>query len=139
MKTTNKLKGQNYIGHVQQDLYIYNIHKSIQHHIQPIKVLVINRSNIAKAAHLQRGGNIGVSSLTYTLLWFCVDTFSALSQNHINLHINQQCDDEGNIEGHDGGVHYKGRIGDHAERLITSSCGDKHRANKDFTLYFSQK
>lgn len=63
------------------------------------------------------------------LLWFCVDAFSALPQDHINLDINEQSDDEGYIKGHNGRVHHKGWIGDHTERLITSSCGDKHNVN----------
>jgi len=99
---------------------------------EAIKSPAANRSHIVKAAHLQWSGCVGVNGLTDTLLWFGVDTFSALPQNHINLHINQQSNDEGYIEGHDRGVYHKGWIGDHTERLITSSCGDKHRVNENF-------
>lgn len=72
--------------------------------------------------HFQRSGHIRLGSLTDALLRFGVDTFPALPQYHINLHINQQSDDEGNIKGHYGRVYHKGWIGDHTERLIPGSC-----------------
>lgn len=103
-------------------------------HIEVIKA-VVNSDRVATAAHLQRSGHISVNGLTEALLWFRVHAFPALPQDHINLHINQQSDDEGNIEGHDGRVYHKGWIGDHTERLITSSCGERHRVNKGFGLH----
>lgn len=93
-------------------------------------VLVVDKKHIAPATHLQRSGQIRVGSLTDAQLWFGVHAFSAFPQDHINLYINQQSDDEGNIEGHDGRVYHKGWIGNHTERLITSGCEDKHRVNK---------
>lgn len=96
----------------------------------------VNSDRIAAAAHLHRSSHIRIGSLTHMLLWFCVYAFPPLPQDHINLHINQQSDDKGNVEGHDGGVHHKGRVGDHTQRLITSGCGDKQRVNTGFRFYF---
>lgn len=95
------------------------------------------RHRIAPPAHLQRSDGVSLSRLTDALLWFGVHTFPALPQHHVNLHVNQQSDDEGNVEGHDGRVHHKGRIGDHTERLITGSCGNTHRVSKAFSLLTS--
>lgn len=78
----------------------------------------------ARATNLQGSGHIGVGSLTDTLLWFRIHTFPAFPQDHINLYVHQQSDDERDVEGHDGRVYHKGRIGNHAERLIAGCCGD---------------
>lgn len=97
---------------------------------------------IASTAHLQWSGPVSVDSLADALLWLCVYTFPALPQDHINLHINQQSYDEGYIEGHDRGVHHKGRIGNHTEGLITGGCGDKNMRwikSSDYILRFGQK
>lgn len=47
-----------------------------------------------------------------------VDTLPALPEHYVNLHIHQQGDNEGNVEGDDRGVHDKGRIGNDAFILI---------------------
>lgn len=47
-----------------------------------------------------------------------VDALPALPQHYVNLHIHQQCDNEGNVEGDDGGIHDKGRIGNDALILV---------------------
>lgn len=78
----------------------------------------------AAGTDLRRSGDVRISGLTEPLLGFGVHAFPALSQDHVNLYVHQQGDDEGNVEGHDGGVHHKGRIGDDTEGLITSCCED---------------
>lgn len=85
---------------------------------------------------LQRSGDVRISGLTEPLFGFGVDAFPALPQDHVNLYVHQQGDDEGSIEGHDGGVHHKGWIGDETEGLITSCCEDKQIACEYFQLHF---
>lgn len=119
------------VQNVQKDKEL-EFNKGMSHPLPhlAIKVLVINRKHAAAATHLQRSGHVGLGSLTDALLWFCVDAFPALPQNHVNLHVNQEGDDEGNVEGHDRGVHNKGWIGNHTERLVTSSC-ERRRVDKN--------
>lgn len=74
---------------------------------------------------LQRSGDVRISGLTEPLLWFGVHAFPALPQDHVNLYVHQQGDDEGNVEGHDGGVHHEGRISDDTEGLVTSGCEEE--------------
>lgn len=79
---------------------------------------------------LQRSGAVGISSLTEPQLGFGVHAFPALPQDHVNLYVHQQGDDEGNVEGHDGGVHHKGRVGDDTEGLVTRGCEEEQRVDE---------
>lgn len=47
-----------------------------------------------------------------------VDALPALAEHYVNLHVHQQRDNEGNVEGDDGGIHNKSRVGNDALILI---------------------
>lgn len=66
--------------------------------------------------HLERKLRLGVRPLATAL---GVHSFPTLAQYHVDLHIDQECDDEGDVEGHDGGVHHKGRVGNLAHGIVT--------------------
>lgn len=66
--------------------------------------------------HLEGELGLGVRSLAAAL---GVDSFPTLAQHHVDLHVDEQRDDEGHVEGHDGGVHHKGRVSDLAHRVVT--------------------
>lgn len=54
-----------------------------------------------------------------------VDTLPALAEHDVDLHVHQQGDDEGDVEGDNRGIHHKGRIGNDALIIIwkTKSFG----------------
>lgn len=62
--------------------------------------------------------------LTTPLFRLGVDSFPSLPEYQVDLHINQQGYDEGDIEGHNGRVNHKGWIGDHTLRGVACSCGE---------------
>lgn len=66
--------------------------------------------------HLERKLRLGVSSLATAL---GVDSFPTLAQHHVDLHVDEKRDDEGDVEGHDRGVHHKGRVGNLTHGLVT--------------------
>lgn len=52
--------------------------------------------------------------------------FPSPPQHHVDLHVDQQCDDEGNVERDDGGVHHKGRVSNAALRKLSRHCKTHH-------------
>lgn len=66
-------------------------------------------------SYLQGGSRVRVQAVAAAL---GVDTLPALPEHYVNLHVHQQGDDEGDIEGDDRGVHNKGRVGNDALILI---------------------
>ena len=69
--------------------------------------------------HLGSGVRLDVNRLTATL---GVDTFPAFVEDHVDLHVHQQRDDEGDVEGHDGGVDHKRRVRKLTHGRIPSCC-----------------
>lgn len=51
------------------------------------------------------------------------DALPALAEHDVDLHVHQQGDDEGDIEGDNGGIHDEGRIGNDALLLIWKTEG----------------
>lgn len=49
---------------------------------------------------------------------FGVDPLAALAEDDVDLDVDQQRDDEGHVEGDDGGVHHEGGVGDDALVLL---------------------
>lgn len=67
------------------------------------------------AGYLQGGLRVRVQHVAAAL---GADALPAPPQHDVDLHIDQQGDDEGHVEGHDGGVHHEGRVGNDAFLLI---------------------
>lgn len=72
------------------------------------------------SSYLQRGLRVRVQAVAAAL---GVDTLPALPEHYVNLHIHQQGDNEGHVEGDDGGIHDKGRIGNDALILVWKTKG----------------
>lgn len=51
------------------------------------------------------------------------DALPAPAEHHVDLHVHQQGDDEGDVEGDNGGIHDEGRIGNDALLLIWKTEG----------------
>lgn len=67
------------------------------------------------SSYLQRGSCVRVQAVAAAL---GVDTLPALAEHDVNLHVHQQGDNEGDVEGDDRGIHNKSRIGNDALILI---------------------
>lgn len=70
------------------------------------------------AYHLERGLSVSVCLLAAP---FSVDPFPPLAKNHVNLHVDEEGDNEGHVERHDGGVDNKSGVGNFTHRAIPCS------------------
>lgn len=64
---------------------------------------------------LERGLQVGPKSPAAALR---VDPFAAPAEDDVDLDVDQQGDDEGHVEGDDGGVHHERGVGDYALVLV---------------------